>query len=75
MHNYEFTKILLLSETHRRPIRDPSDTYRRPIGDPSETSTWFIGDRHAKPVTHQRPRHASLETDMPNQRPIEDRLS
>ena len=33
---FEFTKILLLSETFRRPIGDPSDTDipdRRPIGD------------------------------------------
>ena len=46
----EFTKILLLSETYRRPIRDLSETHRRPLGD-------------------------LLETDMPDWRPIGDRLA
>ena len=34
---YEFTKVLLLSETHRRPIEELSDISTCFIGDPSET--------------------------------------
>ena len=40
-------KILLLSETHRRPIC--------PIGDPSETSTCFIRDPLETDMPDQRP--------------------
>ena len=70
----EFTKILLLSETYRRPIEDPSETHRRPtcfIGDPSETDMPHrrpIGDQHVSSEIHQRPtcligdRLASSET-------------
>ena len=61
----EFTKILILSKTYQRPIRDPSETNmpeRRPIGEidmPHWRPTCLIGD--------------PLETDMPDkthQRPI-----
>ena len=100
----EFTIILLLSYTHRRPIGDPSETsvcfigdldmlHQRPkcmtgdpsdldmlhgrpaclIGDPSMTSTCFLGDWHAWSQTHQRPRLATLENNMPDWRPIKDR--
>ena len=34
----KFKKILLLTETHRKPSGDPSETHRRPIEDPSETN-------------------------------------
>ena len=64
---YEFTKILLLSETYRRPIRDLSETHRRPtcfIGDPSETDM-----PHRRPTCLIGDQHASSETDMPHQRP------
>ena len=46
----EFTKILLLSETYRRPIRDLLETdmpHRRP--------TCLIRDQHASSETHWRP--------------------
>ena len=81
----EFTKILLLSETYRRPIGDLLETHGRPIGHPSEIDMPHqrpIRDRHASLETHQRPtcligdRHASLETGMPYRRPtclIKDR--
>ena len=62
---HEFTKILLLSETHRRPIGNPSETYRRPNG-----------DRRASLETHRRPAcliRDPSETDMPYRRPIGDR--
>ena len=64
--NREFTKILLLSETYRRLIGDPSETdlpHRRPIGDrhassetdmPHRRPTCFIGDRHASSETHKK---------------------
>ena len=59
----EFTKILLLSETHRRPIGnilegDPSETDmpdRRPIGDLN--------------MLHQRPTCLIRDLDMLHQRP------
>ena len=78
---YEFTKILLLSETYRRPNRDPSQTHRRPtclIGDPSETDMPDrrpIGDQNSRSETHPRPTcligdlYVSSENDMPHRRP------
>ena len=63
---HEFKKILLLSETHRRPIGDPSETDMpdwRPIRDGHASlennmhhrrPTCIIGDRHASSETHQR---------------------
>ena len=75
---FEFTKILLLSETYRRPIRDLSETHRRPtcfIGDPSETDMPHrrpMGDRPASSETHRRPTCLigdPSETDMPHRRP------
>ena len=63
----EFTKILLLSETHRRPTCM--------IGDPSETDmfhqipTYLIVDPSETNMLHRRPiwnRHAPLENDMPD---------
>ena len=71
----EFTKILLLSETYRRPISDLLETHWRPIGDPLETDMPHrrpIGDRHASSETHRRPIGDPLETNMPHRRPIED---
>ena len=71
----EFTKILLLSETHRRPNGDLLETHRRPtclIGDPLETSTCFIGDRHASLETHRKPTcliKNPPEIDMPDKSP------
>ena len=47
----EFTKLLLLSETHRRPTCL--------IGDPSDTSLCFIWDLD---MLYRRPRQASSET-------------
>ena len=44
-----YTKILLLSETHRRPFGDPSETDmpdHRPVGDPL-LHRRPIGDQHA----------------------------
>ena len=55
---FEFTKIFLLSETHPRPIGDPSETdmpVRRPIGD--------LDMLHRRPIG-ERP--APSETDMPD---------
>ena len=61
-------KIVLLSETYRRPIGEPAETYWRPFG-----------DLHARLETHrrpigdpQRPRHAMSETDMSDRRPNGD---
>ena len=57
---YEFTKILLSSETYRRPIRDLSETHRKPtclIVYPSETD-----------MPHRRPIGDQLEEDMPERR-------
>ena len=59
----EFTKILLLSETYRRPIGDRhawSETHWRP--------TCLIGDQSETDMPDRRPigdRHSLLETDMP----------
>ena len=59
---------MLLSETHRRLIRDPSKTdmpNRRPRHASSETdmpNRRPIGEQHVRLETHRRPRHASLET-------------
>ena len=82
---YEFTKILFVSETYRRPIKDLLDTQWRPIGDrhfglvdPSETNMF---DRrptsdmlHRRLTFHIGDQHAwsktNRETDMPNRRPI-----
>ena len=56
VEKWEFTKILLLSETYQRPIGDRdawSETHRRHIGDrhaSSKTSTCFIGETHLKPT-------------------------
>ena len=67
----EFTKILLLSETHRRPTCI--------IGDPLETSTCFIGDRYAPSETVMldwrpiRDRSVPSETNIPFWRPIGER--
>ena len=70
-----------LSETHRRPIRDPLETHRRPtflIGNPLETvipDRRPIRDRHAWSETHRRPTCLigdTSKTDMPDQRPLED---
>ena len=61
MQNKELTKILLLSKTYRKPIRDISETNmpdQRPIR-----------DQHHRPMGDQ---HARLETDMPDRRPIGD---
>ena len=74
----EFNKILLLSETNRRLtclIGDPSETSTCFIGDQhawSETSTCFIWNQIAWSETHWKPRHATLETNMPDWRPIKD---
>ena len=60
LDEYEFTKILLLSQTYQRPIGDLSETQRRPtclIGDPSDTDMPY-----RRPI---RDRHASSETDVP----------
>ena len=75
---YEFTKILLLSETLRRPIGDPhawSETHRRPHNASSETDMPDqrpIGDLD---MLHWRQTcfiRDPLETDMPDWRPIGD---
>ena len=66
--NLKFTKILLLSETHRRPR---SETHRRPtclIGDPLETLIWFIGDQHSWSENHRRPTCLIGDLDMLHQR-------
>ena len=70
----EFTKMLLLSETHRRPIEYPSHTNmpdRRPRHTsfeiqlkPTCPSDTDIPDR--QPIEDQ---HVWPETDMPDQRP------
>ena len=62
--------------TDRRPIEDLDMLHQRTaclIRDLSKTSTCFIGDRHAWSETHQRPQHATSETNMPDRRPIKDR--
>ena len=81
LENSEFTKILLLSETYRRPIRDRhawSETHQRP--------QHFIRDLLETDMPHRRPtfriRDPSktstcvigdpLETDMPHRRLIGD---
>ena len=57
----EFMKILLLSETYRRPIGDLLETHRRLaclIGDPVKTNMPArrpIVDWHASSETHRRP--------------------
>ena len=56
----EFTKILFLSETYRRPIRDQHEN-RRPLGGLDMLHRRLIGDRHAP-----------SETDMPDRRPNGD---
>ena len=54
-------------------IQDPSETFWRPIRHArSETSTCFIRDWHTSSETHCRPSHATLETNMPDWRHIED---
>ena len=67
---YEFTKILLLSET----IGDLSETHQRLIGDQDAWSETIWRPRHVSSETDipdQKPRHASSETNMPVRRPIE----
>ena len=81
----EFTKLLFLSETYRKPIGDPSETdipHRRPtslIGDQHPSSETDmpqrrpIGDQHASVETHRRPTCLSgdpSETKMPHRKPI-----
>ena len=74
----EFTKILLLSETHQRPIGDPSETDMtdpRPRQALSETDMPDRRPRHNSSETNmpdQRPQHATLKTKMPDWRPIQD---
>ena len=68
--NFDFTKILLLSEIYQRPIGNPLETYQRPIRD---RHAW--SENHRRPIkdlseTHRRPTCLIGDLNMLHQRPI-----
>ena len=78
-HQVDFTRIIVntkLSSVFNYCLKKYSSDqssrkyyyYRRTIGDPSYTHWRPIGDLSKTNMPDRRPRHASLETDMPHQR-------